>query len=170
MTINDCFKIGYVAKTHGLKGEVTVIFGNDAPDPGTVKTIYVEVNNNLIPYFIESVSDRGDKAFIKFEDVSTPEQAAQLKGHGLYFPKVERARLARGEFYNDEVIGFTVEDEKSGLLGKIREVLEMGPSRLLAIDGASKEILIPVNGPFIQSINKSKKKFTVDLPEGFLDI
>jgi 16S rRNA processing protein RimM len=30
--------------------------------------------------------------------------------------------------------------------------------------------MIPVNGPFITSINKSKKKINVALPEGFLDI
>jgi 16S rRNA processing protein RimM len=33
-----------------------------------------------------------------------------------------------------------------------------------------KEVLIPVNSPFITSINKSKKKISVNLPEGFLDI
>jgi 16S rRNA processing protein RimM len=33
-----------------------------------------------------------------------------------------------------------------------------------------KEVLIPVNGPFILSINKTKKIITVLLPEGFLEI
>jgi 16S rRNA processing protein RimM len=33
-----------------------------------------------------------------------------------------------------------------------------------------KEVMIPVNGPFVKSINRTKKTVTVSLPEGFLDI
>jgi 16S rRNA processing protein RimM len=50
------------------------------------------------------------------------------------------------------------------------QVEQAGPNKLLAIDHNGKEVLIPVNGPFIKGINKSKKKITVTLPEGFLDI
>ena len=170
MDIHSCFKIGYVAKTHGLKGEVTIILDGTVNPFQKNKSVFVEINNTLIPYFIEYVSDRGDKAFVKFEEIDTPEDAARLKGRTLYLSKKTRPRLDPNEFYNDEVVGFEVEDQKLGLLGKIREVLEIGHNRLIAIDHSSKEILIPVNGPFIQSLNKSKKKFRVDLPDGFLDI
>jgi 16S rRNA processing protein RimM len=57
-----------------------------------------------------------------------------------------------------------------GALGTVREIVEAGPNKLLAIDRDGKEILIPVNGPFIQSVNKTKKLVTVELPEGFLDL
>lgn len=169
MDIDSCYKIGYVAKTHGLKGEVTIVVSESIPIPKTT-SILVEVNGTLVPYFIQSVSDRGDKAFVKLEDVDSPEQAKALKGCSLYLPKKVRPQLDRGGFYDDEVIGFEVEDEKLGLLGQIREVVQIGPNRLLAIDRPAKEILIPIQGPFIQSVNKSKKKVKVDLPAGFLDI
>jgi 16S rRNA processing protein RimM len=164
------YKIGHISKTHGLQGGVTVIFNRESPALQELKSLFIEQNHTLVPYFIESYSDRSDKAFVKFEDVNTPEQANQLRGRSLYLNKKIRPKLDRGGFYDDEVVGFDVEDQHLGRLGKIREVLHMGPNRLLAIDGFSKEVLIPVNGPFIQRINKSKKKFTVDLPEGFLDI
>jgi 16S rRNA processing protein RimM len=48
--------------------------------------------------------------------------------------------------------------------------VKAGPNRLLALDHNGKEVLIPVNSPFITRINKSKKMITVNLPEGFLDI
>jgi 16S rRNA processing protein RimM len=41
---------------------------------------------------------------------------------------------------------------------------------LLTLNYNTKEVLIPVNGPFITSTNKTKKLIKVDLPEGFLDI
>ena len=123
-----------------------------------------------MPHFIKSFSDRTDKAFIKFEDVNTIEQAMGLKGSTLYLSKSVRPPLKRGEFYNDEIVGFVIEDENLGHLGFLKQVIQSGPSRLLEIDCNGKEILIPVNGPFIKSINKSKKTIKVSLPEGFLDI
>ena len=169
MDIASCFKIGYVAKTHGLKGEVTIVVSESISLQKTT-SILVAVDGSLVPYFIERVSDRGDKAFVKLEGVDSPELAITLKGCSLYLPKKVRPQLERGAFYDDEVIGFEVEDEKRGLLGEIREVVQIGPNRLLAINRTGKEILIPIKGPFIQSVNKSRKKIRVDLPEGFLDI
>jgi 16S rRNA processing protein RimM len=48
--------------------------------------------------------------------------------------------------------------------------MEAGPNRFLVVDHKGKEVLIPINGPFIKSVNKSKKKITVELPEGFLEL
>ena len=170
MNISDCYKAGYVAKTHGLKGEVTIVMSVDCPDPESLKIFFVEINQNLVPHFIQSVSVKGDKAFLKFEDVNTPEEAALLKGCSLYLPKTERPKLSKGEFYSEEIVGFEVIDTENGLLGVVKEVFEHGLSRHLVVVREQKEVLIPTNGPFIQGINKSKKKITVTLPDGFLDI
>lgn len=169
MEIKDCFKVGYVAKTHGLKGEVTIVF-SDALAQRITQSLWLEVNGSLVPYFIETISDRGDQAFVKFEDVSSPEQAKALKGCSVYLSRKSRPTLARSEFYDDEVLGFQVEDTTVGPLGTIRQVIQVGPNRLLSVDYQNKEVLIPVNGPFIKSLNRSRKKMTVELPAGFLDI
>jgi 16S rRNA processing protein RimM len=170
MEISECYKIGYVAKTHGLKGEVTIVLGQECPDLKSIKTIFVERTGQLIPYFIDTISLKGDKAFLKLEDVNSAEGAQALKGSSLFLPLKERPKLARGEFYNDEVIGFEVVDDTKGTLGHVEAVFEQGPNRHLILNQNTKEIMIPVNGPFITGINKTKKRISVNLPEGFLDI
>lgn len=170
MEIRECFKIGYVAKSHGLKGEVTIVLGPDCPGLESLKLVFVESNNQLVPYFIQAVSLKGIKAFVKLEGVDTPEFAASLKGCSLFLPKSERPKLVRGEFYNDEVLGFEVIDSEKGALGPVSDVLESGPNRYLTIMFNTKEIMIPLNGPFIKGVNKTKKKISVELPDGFLDI
>lgn len=167
MKLEDCYKIGYVSKTHGLKGEVTVNTLPECPDLSSVETLYV--GDDLVPHFIASISIKADKAFIRFDDVNDIDQATELKGLSLFLPKAERPKLARGEFYNDEVVGFEVVEEES-ILGKVTDVMEAGPNRFLVMDHNGKEVLIPVNGPFITSVNKTKKRVTVELPEGFLDL
>ena len=170
MDIRECFKIGYVSKTHGLKGEVTMVLGMDCPDLESLKLFFIEINQNLVPHFIQSKSIKGDKAFIKLEDVNNYEEAAALKGCSLFLPYAERPKLPRGEFYNEEIVGFEVIDTEKGSLGQVKEVFEHGLSRHLVVVQGQKEVMIPTNGPFIKGINKTKKKITVALPEGFLDI
>ncbi|NOT75645.1 MAG: 16S rRNA processing protein RimM [Cyclobacteriaceae bacterium] len=170
MEIKDYFKIGYIAKTHGLKGEVTIMLDPDCPDLEELKSIFVQTNQQLVPHFIETVSIKGVKAYLKFEDVSTLEQSTALKGSSLFLAKSDRPKLQRGEFYNDEVVGFEVSDVQEGPLGDVFEVQEAGPNRYLMIMYLNKEVMIPLNGPFIKSVNKSKKKILVELPDGFLEI
>lgn len=171
MDIENCYKIGYILKPHGLKGGVTISLDADVPnDLTTLESVFVQEAHNMVPYFIESVSVTGNKAFVKFEDIDTPEAAEKISKNAIYLPKTERPKSGRGEFYDDEVRGFTVEDQTLGVLGLIDDVMTAGANKLLVLDHNGQEVLIPINGPFILSINKSRKKITVDLPEGFLDI
>lgn len=170
MNVESCFKIAYVMKTHGLKGEITFALLPDCPDLEEIKTIYLEVKNSLVPYFITSISVKGIKAYVKLDDVNTTEAAEALTGCSIYIPKASRPALPRGAFYGDEITGFEVSDAVFGVLGHVKEVLEMGVSRHVIVIYLGKEVMIPLNGPFIKTVNKSRKKITVELPEGFLDL
>ena len=170
MEIDSCYKIGWILKPHGLKGEVTVLLEADVPEVSSIKTVFIEQNQRLVPYFIQGVSAQKSKAFIKFEDINSIEDAENISKQSLYIEKTARPKTGRGEFYDDEVINFEVHDQEKGLLGNIQEIMQAGPNRLLVVKHADKEILIPMNGPFITSINKTKKRISVDLPDGFLDI
>ncbi|MFM8914524.1 MAG: ribosome maturation factor RimM [Flammeovirgaceae bacterium] len=169
MEKDACYKIGYITRPHGLKGEVTAIL-TEPIDLSDISSFFIEYKNSLVPFFIESFSDRGDKTFFKFEEIDSTEKADPLKGCNIFLPKAIRPKLKRGEFYDDEVVGFKVEDKTKGLLGTVTEVSANGPNRLITLVHNQKEVLIPVHGPFITSTNKSKKLIVVDLPEGFLDI
>lgn len=171
MDINSCYKIGFVLKPHGLKGEVTVSLDAEAPsDIDEIESVLVDIKGQLVPHFIEAISVRGDKAFVKFEDVDTPESAQAVSKNALYLPKTSRPKSGRGEFYDDEIISFEVADSEAGIIGLVTGVVDAGPNKLIAVDHNGKEILIPVNSPFITSINKSKKRIAVELPDGFLEI
>lgn len=171
MTIEDCYKIGYIMKPHGLRGEVTIALDPEAPEDLTsLKTVFIEVRERLLPCFVERISQGGNKAFLKLQDVDTPEAAADISKSAIYLPKASRPKSAPDTFYDDEIMGYEVRDTEAGALGKIREIVNAGPNRLLAIDRDGKEVLIPLNSPFINSINKRQKRITVTLPGGFLEI
>jgi 16S rRNA processing protein RimM len=171
MLIDSCYKIGYILKPHGLKGEVTISIDAEAPaDLDGLESVFIEKNSHLVPYFIEAISVKGDKAYVKFEEIDTHEGASSISKSSLYLPKASRPKSGRGEFYDDEIIDFEVHDSEHGYLGNIVEITSAGPNKLLSIVKEEKEVLIPLNSPFITGINKSKKRISVTLPEGFLDI
>lgn len=158
-------------KPHGLKGEVTIALDPQIPnDASTLDAIFIQENDSLVPYFITEISVQANKAYVKLEDIDSLEAAQNLSKRSLYLPKTARPNPEPGGFYEDEILGFHVTDEGLGELGVITDVMTAGPNRLLVMDHEGKEILIPINSPFIINVNKSKKKITVNLPEGFLDI
>lgn len=169
MNTKALIKIGYIAKTHGLKGEVTAIVEGEI-DLADHAVIMIELNGSIVPYSIEAISGQALKPFIKLQGVDTLEAASALKGGSLYIAKQGRAKLSRGEFYDDEIVDFNAFDTNLGALGIVKEVQSHGPNRLILILHGVKEILVPVNGPFIKSINKSKKTIQLDLPDGFLEV
>ncbi len=106
MDINTAYKIGYILRPHGLKGEVTVSLDAEAPENlNEVDTIFIELNRQLVPHFVESISIKGDKAYVKFEDATTPEAAKAISKSALYLPKSSRPKAGRGEFYDDDRFG-----------------------------------------------------------------
>ncbi|HJW30974.1 MAG TPA: ribosome maturation factor RimM [Saprospiraceae bacterium] len=169
MTFEDCFKIGYISKTHGLKGEVTAVFENEIEWDG-LTSLFLDSKGSLVPYFLEKISGTTQKPFLKLEGIESFEQASVLKGSSIYILKSTRAKLKRGQFYDDEVVGFKIEDKNLGLIGHVKEIQSQGANRLISIINGSKEILIPINAPFISTLNKTKKLILVELPEGFIDL
>jgi 16S rRNA processing protein RimM len=169
MTFENCFKLGYISKTHGLKGEVTAVIEVELTLEDST-SLFLDLKGNLVPYFIEKISGTIGKPFIKFEGIQSLEQASSLKGCSIYMLKSARAKLKRGKFYDDEIVGFEVKDKNLGLLGEVKEIQSQGANKLLSTVQKGKEILIPIQGPFITSINKTKKLVLVELPDGFLDI
>lgn len=160
-------KIGYVMKTHGLKGEITLKLNADAPDLSVGEAVMIEMDSGHVPYFVEKISYKHDQAFLKLEEVQNIEQSGKLKGRSIFIDKSKRPKLKRGEYYDDELVGFEVYNHSESL-GFVVQVISQGVARFLEV--GERGVLIPMNGPFIKSISKSKKRIEVELPEGFLEI
>jgi 16S rRNA processing protein RimM len=171
MRKDDCFLLGYVIKPHGLKGEVSVLLDVDFPeDYKEMESVFLDIDQKLVPFFISAISINRDKAVIKFEDITTPEQAMSLKGRELYLPESTLPEMEADQFYFHEVIGYSVTDQTSGRLGVITNVYESGKQDLLAVDHQGIEILIPLIDEIVLEVNRENKEVLVNLPEGLLDI
>lgn len=172
MNKTDCFHLGHIAKSLGFKGHVSVFI--DATNPfeySEMESVFVEINNVLIPFFIESISIN-DKGFakVKFEGVDTEEQSKSLLQKQMYLPVSLLPKLEGNHFYFHEIVGYKVEDKNHGFIGEIVQVIELNNNPLLQIDFEGKEILIPLQDQFLLEINKLEKSIKVDCPTGLIDL
>lgn len=171
MTIDACFRLGHIIKKHGLKGEVSIHLDVDYPeDYEELESVFVEINNQLVPFFIEYFQLNRNKAIAKFEDIDSLEAVSDLIGNDLYLPAESLPELEDDQFYYHDVIGYRMEDKKEGDVGVITQVYEFPNQDLFGVDYEGKEMLVPINDEIVQRADHDLKKVDVILPEGLLDV
>ena len=172
MQVDDCYQLGYVVKPHGLSGALQILLDVDAPEAySNLESVFVLKGQQLLPFFIESMAVRGDKAIVTLEEVEDIEAAKALKGSQLYLPLTMLPELVGDEFYYHELAGFSLEDEAAKSVGSILAVVQAGAQDLLQIDHPSgKEVLIPLTDALIVKVQKKEKKLVMKIPEGLLDV
>ncbi|MBR5029392.1 MAG: 16S rRNA processing protein RimM [Bacteroidales bacterium] len=170
MDQKDCFILGKITKSFGLKGEVVFVLDVDTPtDYAALDSVFVEVKGVLVPYFIESIHINGNKATVKFEDLSREESLA-LVGCDLYLPLTILPKLTGKKFYFHEIIGFHVVDNKKGDIGTIVSVIDYPAQPLFQIINNDKEILLPVIDQLIDRVDRDNTTIYVNAPDGLIDL
>jgi 16S rRNA processing protein RimM len=171
MTKDQCYEVGYVVKTHGLKGEVGVHLDVDNPaEYQDVEGFLLEKNGELIPYFVEAISILKDKAIIKFEEVNHIDEAKLLVKKTLYLAEDQLDDLDEGQFYYHQIIGYQIVDQNLGVLGIVKDVYDVPPQDLIAMDYQGVEVLIPVSEEHVKTADHSNKTLFVNLPDGLIDV
>ena len=171
MTKEECFYLGRVAKTHGIKGEITIKL--DVDDPSAylgMKYFFLEINKVLTPFFVDKITDSGDKFFVSVQDVKTVEAASALTGKNVYLPLELLPKLSGKQFYYHEVKGFVLVDTQKGELGPIHDIIEYPTQAIIQVMKDGKEILIPILEQVIQKVDRKAKKLYVTAPEGLIDM
>ncbi len=172
MDREDLFYLGYIVKTRGFKGEVSIYLDVDDPcDYKTLESVFVEIQQDPVPFFITSWRlDKKGFASAKLEGIDSEEQAGTLVSTRLFLPSARLPELRGNQFYYHEVIGFTIVDEHAGKVGTINRVLDYKQNPLFELKVGYKEVFIPINDEIIRETNRAEKTIRVSLPEGLLDI
>ena len=172
MTKEDCFYLGKIVKKYSFKGELLAKLDTDQPDIyENLDAIFIEVNDTLIPFFIEkSQLHKSDLLRLKFEDVTNEADADALMKCDLYLPLDSLPKLEGTKFYFHEIIGFQLNDENFGAVGTVKGVNDSTAQALFEVDRDGIEILIPMNDDFIKTLDREAKTITVTTPPGLIEL
>ncbi|SHJ15290.1 16S rRNA processing protein RimM [Mesonia phycicola] len=172
MQKEDCFYLGKIVSKFSFKGELLVKLDTDDPESFLkMESVFVDLNKNLIPFFIEKSSlQKSNLLRVKFEDISTEKEADLLLKKEVYLPLTMLPELKEDQFYFHEVIGFKVIDKTFGEVGILKGVNDSTPQALFEIEREGKEILVPLNDDFIWKIDKPNKELYLNVPEGLIEM
>jgi len=171
MQLDECYELGYIIKPHGIQGDVRVFLDVDAPeDYLNMESVFVAEGSNLVPYFISSIRQMGDNMVVKFEDITSQEQARALQSKKLHLPLDMLPELDEDQFYYHEIVNFQIIDEAMGQLGKVKEIYLKGNQDLINMLYHDTEVLIPISDEIIRKIDRESRTLHVKLPDGLLDI
>ena len=152
---------GKIVNTHGVKGEVKIQVWLDSPEfLKTFKKIYIDDKA------VRVLSSRVHKNFLIafLEGVNDVNEAMRLKNKTVYIDRKD-AKLPRGAYFLQDIIGATVFDQNGAEVGKLVDIMETPASQIYVVKGES-EHLIPAVDEFILSVNADKGEIKVKLIEG----
>ncbi len=165
------YSLGKVIKTHGYRGELVFLLETDHPESyENIKLVFINMEQSLVPWFIEDIQIKDDLAIVKLEDISEPEIARTLVKKELYLPLDNLQDLSGTDFYFHEVVGFNVTDKVYGEIGKVEEILERPEQDLIRIMKGKKEILVPLIDEIIIDIDRKNKILHLATPPGLIDL
>lgn len=172
MDYNDFYKIGKIGKPHGVKGEVSFMFDDDVFDRTDADWLMLSVDGILVPFFLEEYRFKSNEtALVKFCDVDTQDEARELTGCDVFFPR-HLADEDEDHLSWAQIVGYTLVDAATGrLVGEIESVDDSTMNLLFQVRTADgDEVLVPAHEELIRNIDTEERRTELELPEGLLDL
>ena len=171
MNIADCFYIGYITKTKGLKGEVQIYFEFDEPEALELDAVFLEISGKLVPFFVSEYKlQQNQTGNFFFDDIDHIDKAQALIRKKIYLPLSKKPQREEDEFFITDLKGFIAVDKTAGELGEIIEIHEYPQQFIAVVPYQNAEILIPLNDDLILEIDEEQQIVSLDLPEGLIDL
>lgn len=154
--------IGKISAPHGVRGEVRIVPLTDFPERfENLKTVFLEDDSKME---LESVKFSNKFIIAKFKNINSRNDIEIFNGKLLMLNRSDIPSLPEGEYYNFDIIGLEVIDDKGSKLGKITEVLKTGSNDVYVVEG-KKQILVPALKKVVKEINLTDGFMKVELLE-----
>ena len=167
----QCRKIGFIRKSHGVKGEVILEFEPELDFAVTgASRFFIDLDGLLVPFFISANGLRlksSNSAIVKFEWVESGNYATRLIGKEVYLFLSEIDVDMKKDYYSG-LIDYQVYNKDNEFAGVISEAENFSGNVVLKVVSAGKEFLIPFNEELLISIDEKKKKICLQIPEGLI--
>jgi 16S rRNA processing protein RimM len=152
--------IGYVARAHGVRGELRV----HVHDPASTTLLSVDtIWIGGVEHAVVSARPTNAAVLIAVDGVDDRDAADALRGQPVEVER-EAVPLAQGEFFLADLPGCDVVTVRGEPLGKVDRVIA-GAQDVMAIVDATHERLLPIVSAFVVSVDVGARRVVVDPPE-----
>ena len=159
----DLVTIGKIERHFGVRGEFKVRLLSDVPGRlDHLKQVQVVApTGQMVEKTVAHVRRAGSTYIMGFIGVTTPEEAVALRGGLIQVPRRPAATLAEGVYFECDLIGMTVENERGDEVGVVETILEIPDNHVFVVRKGTEEVLIPAAKSFVTSVDLVRRRMLV---------
>lgn len=169
--------VGKLLKTHALKGELNVMLDIAPEYLEEGNPAILDIDGIYVPFYADSLRPKGSFSYlVKFEGIDSEAEAKKLVNKTVYALR-DRLKEFMQENYDeeyalyDDLIGWTIEDVDSGVIGKVADIDTNTENELFIVETPdNKTVYIPLTEDFIEKMDEEAKIILMRLPDGLLDL
>ena len=169
----DRIAVGIIRKPHGVRGEASVEPWTDSPgrfEELTRVTLVSPDEASTRSVTIESSRAHAGRALVKFAEIGTPEEIADLRDWTIEIEESEARKLEENEYFLHDLVGLTLVDADGRERGKVVDTEEGAGGVLLNVERDGRRFDVPFAAEICTDIDLARKRIVVNLPEGLDEI
>ena len=168
--MEDFFRVGVIANTHGIRGAVKIFpTTDDVKRFDYLKEAYIDAGKEKIKVEVSNVRYFKNLVIVKFKGIDNINDIERYKGKDLLVTRENALPLEEGEYYLADIIGANVYTEDGILFGSLEDVIETGANLVYSVQHEGKEVLLPVIDDCVKEVNVEEKKVIIHIMKGLLD-
>lgn len=164
-------RVGVIASTHGLKGEVKVFPTTDDPERfRDLKQVFLDTGNEYKSLNVAGVKFFKNQVILRFREFNDINEIEQYKGKDLLVTRDQAVPLKENENFITDLIDMEVYTDEDKRLGILTDVLQTGANDVYVVEtDEGKEVLLPAIPSCILEVNVEAARMTVHILEGLLE-
>lgn len=170
--MEDMLRVGVIASTHGLKGEVKVFPTTDDINRfKKLKEAIIKAKVGDITVHVEQCKFFKNMAILKFKEFDSINEIQGFVKADLMVERGNAVPLGEDEYFICDIIGASVYEEgKEEQIGTLTDVLQTGANDVYIVrmeDG--REVLFPVIPDCVKTIDIENKKVVINIMDGLME-
>ncbi len=159
----DLVTIGKIERHFGVRGEFKVRSLSDVPGRlDHLKQVQVlETTGQMVERTVTHVRRAGSTYIMSLAGVTTPEEAGMLRGGLIQVPRAPASALSADVYFECDLVGMTVENERGDEVGVLETILEIPDNRVFVVRKGTEEVLIPAAKSFVTSVDLQRRRMMV---------
>ena len=172
LSTEGCLTAGKIITTHGLRGEVKVYPATDSPeDFKRLKEVIVKKGARQSRHKLEKAVRFKNVLIVKLSDIDDVETAKTLVEGLILADREQFKELEENRYYEADLIGMKVSDERYGELGVLSEVLHTGANDVYSVRReGKKDLLLPAIRSCILDVDVENKAMKVHVLDGLMEL
>lgn len=169
--MEDLLRVGVIANTHGIRGEVKVFPTTDEKERfKNLKKVILDMGKEQKVLEIQSVRFFKNLVILKFKGIDNINDIEMYKGKDLLVTREDAVPLEEGEYFIADLLDLDVYSDEDEKIGVLYDVMQTGANDVYVVKTEEgKEILLPAIDECILDINLEESRMTVHIMEGLLD-